>query len=461
MAGMKRTLIVKEFDHLIPESAKRLIAPSSNVTVLTDDEYDDLKDYLVNTVKEEGKVLFSASKKGRAIQLKNYVGMIELPKTKTRIEILPKIYSPTGTLSDKDLKETLLNMLSSLKDFPAVNLGLANVNLSHMALYEIFIRIFLGRVIELAKRGLRSDYLEIEENSSRYRGRLVVGEHIKHNAAHGERFYVRHDEYSLSRPENRIIKSAIAKLMKATEDQENAFLARRAMIYFDEVVESLDFEADYRRISFDISNQKYLGVIQWAMVFLRNRSFSIFGGGSEGQSLLFPMDRLFEQYVASQIGRLIKIHNLRYGTKYRFVSQEAAKYLFDVPKSFKIRPDIHIDGQDNILLDTKWKILDAAKRQNNISQGDMYQMYAYSKRYGAPLVYLLYPLSEYSDQITTRDYEASNDTLKTRVSLEFLDLWNMIENAKGDLIKDKNSLYSFLLKFLSEEPGTSKTITSV
>ena len=91
----------------------------------------------------------------------------------------------------------------------------------------------------------------------------------------------------------------------------------------------------------------------------------------------------------------------------------------------------------------------------------MYQMYAYSKRYGAPLVYLLYPLSEYSDQITTRDYEASNDTLKTRVSLEFLDLWNMIENAKGDLIKDKNSLYSFLLKFLSEEPGTSKTITSV
>ena len=210
MAGMKRTLIVKEFDHLIPESAKRLIAPSSNVTVLTDDEYDDLKDYLVNTVKEEGKVLFSASKKGRAIQLKNYVGMFELPKTKTRIEILPKIYSPTGTLSDKDLKETLLNMLSSLKDFPAVNLGLANVNLSHMALYEIFIRIFLGRVIELAKRGLRSDYLEIEENSSRYRGRLVVGEHIKHNAAHGERFYVRHDEYSLSRPENRIIKSAIA-----------------------------------------------------------------------------------------------------------------------------------------------------------------------------------------------------------------------------------------------------------
>lgn len=465
--GKRKTYTVKEFDRLVPEKRAKSLSSSNNVTVLSDSDFDELTEYLFSSVKDEGKQLFKVMNitnhhYDKAIQLKNYVGLIELPKSKNRIEILPKVYSGNKEISDINaIKNILLSMLSSLKDFPALDLGSTSVDTKRMCLYEIFIRIFLGRLLELVKRGLKSDYSEVTENSNYFRGCLEIALQIKHNAAHGERFYVRHDEYNLSRPENRILKSAVIKLLKVTEDQENAFLARRLLVYFDEIPESTDFEADYRRISFDSSNQGYLGVIQWAMVFLRNKSFSIFGGTTTGQSLLFPMDRIFEQYVASQIARLINLHNKKYGTHYRFVSQDATKYLFDVPKSFKIRPDIKISDEETVLLDTKWKILSDKGNKTNISQEDMYQMYAYSKRYNAGLVYLLYPESQTTASIKQRDFEASNDILKTHVSIEFLDLGNMVKMARTNSLDTKSSLYSFLLKILKNQPGASMTLAAM
>ena len=465
----RKTYTVKEFDRLVSETGARFISNISNdVTVISDSDFDDLQDYLLTSIKEEGKQLFKVLKisshahYGKTIQLQNYVGIIELPKSKTRIEVLPKIYSGNAEISEiGDIKNILLSMLSALKDFPVLELGHASLDVRKLSLYEVFIRIFLGRVLELAKKGLRSDYVEVTENINRFKGRLDMPLQIKHNAAHSERFYVRHDEYSLSRPENKILKLAIKKLLSKTEDAENAFLAKRTLIYFDEVEESLDYESDYRHISFDSSNQGYLGVIQWAMVFLRNKSFSIFGGDTNGQALLFPMDKLFEQFVASQAAKLINAHNKKYGTHYRFVSQESAKYLFDVPKSFKLRPDIKVEGDQSILLDTKWKILTDKKPRNNISQSDMYQMYAYSKRYNASLVYLLYPESASSHAITDTEYEASTDPLKTHISLRFLDLKNMNDHSNKNLLAEDNGLYSLLLQFLSKEAGAGITITTV
>ena len=465
----RKTYTVKEFDRLVSKTGARFISNASNgVTVLSDEDFDELTDYLLSSVKDEGKQLFkvlklsSHSHFGKTIQLQNYVGIIELPKSKSRIEILPKIYSGNAEVSNTDsIKNILLSMLSALKDFPVLELGHASLDVRKLSLYEIFIRLFLGRVLELAKKGLRSDYVEVIENMTCFKGRLEMPMHIKHNAAHGERFYVRHDEYSLSRPENKILKLAIKKLLSNTEDAENAFLARRTLIYFDEVEESVDYESDYRRISFDNSNHGYLGVIQWAMVFLRNKSFSIFGGDTNGQALLFPMDKLFEQYVASQVSKLVNEHNRKYGTHYRFVSQESTKYLFDIPKSFKLRPDIKIEEKQSILLDTKWKILNDKKQKNNISQSDMYQMYAYSKRYNASLVYLLYPQSASSHLITETEYEASDDPLKTHISLRFLDLKNMDDHSKKNHLAGDNDLYSLLLQFLRKDAGEGATIATV
>jgi len=50
---------------------------------------------------------------------------------------------------------------------------------------------------------------------------------------------------------------------------------------------------------------------------------------------------------------------------------------------------------DKIVLDTKWKIIDSRKNNMNISQSNLYQMYAYGKKYDSTDMYLIYPKSEY------------------------------------------------------------------
>ena len=453
-----RSYIVTEFESLVRESAY-ISQSKSDYTRIDEEDFDLLKQYLLENVKDEGKQLFKVIRfgigpKGESIQLKNYVGMLELPNG-TRFDILPKIYDKNNeALPAKRLKSVLLSMLSCLKDFPALELGNASLDLTNLTIYEIFIRIYLNKVFELTKLGLKSEYNEVTESLNTFHGRLDIKNQIKTNIIHEERFFVTHDEYTLSRPENRIIKSTILKLVRKSNDGDNVALGRRLLNLFADIEESKDPETDYAKISYDSGNSSYLGVIQWSMVFLRNKSFSIFGGGAKGQSLLFPMDRIFEQYVARQMERAIIAYNRKNGTSLKFASQEKTKYLFDIPKSFHIKPDLKINSSETIILDTKWKLLTDKKARDGISQGDMYQMYAYSKRYKASNVFLLYPLSPMSPKIAYTEYKTVDEDIPTNVSISFVDLDASSDFNRKTLLKladESNPFYSFLSKTIQDK----------
>jgi len=45
-------------------------------------------------------------------------------------------------------------------------------------------------------------------------------------------------------------------------------------------------------------------------------------------------------------------------------------------------------------MDAKWKRLSRQNRNYGISQADMYQVYAYAKKYKTSEIYLLYPANE-------------------------------------------------------------------
>ena len=92
-------------------------------------------------------------------------------------------------------------------------------------------------------------------------------------------------------------------------------------------------------------------------------------GLSEGFSLLFPMNDLFEEYI----GRCLKV-----ALSPRDVQlQHKAHFAIKAPeRRFQLRPDIVIDG--NIIVDTKWKQLDTGKQNFGVQQADIYQLLAYA-----------------------------------------------------------------------------------
>ena len=462
---MNKTYTVREYDNLVcadkdDEESSSLLG---NNHLVVKEVYDELKNYLLSSLKDDKAQMFRVAKLGskrgvgETIRLQNYVGVISL-RNGARFEVLPKIYVGDSALSKaKDIKSILLSMLCTLKDFPAIELNSTSLGLADMDIYEIFVRIYLQRVLALVKKGLKSEYSLVEENSNSYRGRLLVSEQIKFNSAHEERFFMQKEVYDLDRHENRLIKSALKKLLRESDDFENIRLARRLLCDFDPVPESADYERDYASIVFDNGNKEYLDIIQWSMVFLRNRTFSIFDEKTDGQALLFPMEKVYEAYIANRLGDMVKLFNKSNGLSWKVLCQERAKYLFDVPKAFRIRPDIRIDSGQNIVLDTKWKLLSKNEARNGISQGDMYQMYAYSKRYQASQVYLLYPHTPIDKDIRYKTYRTDEETSPTRVDLKFLDLDNIVKlkDKLTDKLTDKYCLYDLVRDIKNNNPGTA------
>ena len=62
------------------------------------------------------------------------------------------------------------------------------------------------------------------------------------------------------------------------------------------------------------------------------------------------------------------------------------KNLIENPKSFKLRPDIFLEGK--FIADTKWKIIGSS---NDISQANLCQLYAYGKKHECCKLHLIYP----------------------------------------------------------------------
>lgn len=365
---------------------------------------------------------------GEVVTIKNYVGLIQM-KNGAQVQVLPKVSFGDGDDDDNTrTKKVFLRMLRSMKDFPSKVFNDASLKVDKMNLYEIFINMYLQEVRQLVKHGIKSSYVEQEDNLKFFKGKLLVGPHLRANLAHKERFYVAYDEFHPNRPENRLVKATLAKLQKLTTSAENAKEIRQLLTAFEMVEPSTNYQKDFSQVSIDRNTKDYEMLMPWSRVFLMNKSFTTFSGDSTSRALLFPMESVYESYVAQNMKKVFTPFG------WDVSSQDKGHYLFEEPRrQFALRPDIVIKkGKRTVILDTKWKSLVNNDRINyGISQGDMYQMYAYSKKYETPEIWLLYPVNdEMRNHAPISFYSGDN----TYVRLFFVDV-DKIEDSLEELRK--------------------------
>ena len=430
---MKKLLEVREFEKIscnpdyeteyayLPEPAFRELEEFIHAFA-GDDEHADALEFL--------KIGYRRNV-GDIISVSNYVGLIQM-QNGYQIQVLPKIdFGRNPDSKNTETKKIFLRMLRTMKDFPSKVFNDANLKMDRMTLYEIFINMYLQEVRILVKHGIKSAYIGREDNLSFYKGKLVVNEHIKRNAAHGERFYVHYDEYLVDRAENRLVKATLLKLQNITSSAENQKEIRQLLTAFEMVKPSINHQKNLSRVVIDRNTKDYEMLMRWSRVFLLNQSFTTFSGGTNARALLFPMERVFESYVAKQLKKVLVDLN------WEVSSQDKGFYLFDSPRQFALRPDIVITREDGsiIVLDTKWKsLVDRPRLNYGISQADMYQMYAYSKKYKTPEIWLLYPVNSEMRDHQDISFE-SNDGVNVR--LFFVDVANIedsMQSLRGQLL---------------------------
>ena len=367
---------------------------------------------------------------GDRITIKNYVGLIQM-KDGFQVQILPKIaFGDEEDSGNAKTKRVFLRMLRSMKDFPSKIFNDASLKVEQMNLYEIFINMYLQEVRHLVKRGIKSAYVSQEDNLRYYKGKLLVGQHLRANLVHKERFYVGYEEFLSNSPENRLVKSTLEKLQKITSSAENSKEIRQLLTAFELVESSTNYQKDFSKVVIDRNTKDYEMLMQWSKVFLMNKSFTTFSGSTTSRALLFPMENVYESYVAQQMKKLFRPDGWDIST------QDKGHYLFMNPrKQFALRPDIVLTKDDHtIILDTKWKNLINNERKNyGISQSDMYQMYAYSKKYKTSEIWLLYPINDEMRNSKPIKFDSGDGTT---VNLFFVD----VANIEDSLLVLKNDI---------------------
>ena len=359
---------------------------------------------------------------GKIITAKNYIGVLTF-NDGTAIEILPKIVSTVPEHSQR-AKKLVVDMLRSLTNVSYKSLQVTNVDIEKMPLLDIFIRMFLDEVFRLVKHGLRSSYETIAENRSFFKGKILFSEQLKHNFSHKERTFTEFDEFTPNCPENRLVKSTLMLLYKQTHSSRNKTDIKTLLAAFDNVPSSTDYTGDFSKAG------KSYGTLLLCQIFLTGKSFTSFSGSGVAFALLFPMETLFERYAAVQLKKVLPAE------EFLISIQDKTHYLFLSPsKKFLLRPDIVITRKcDNAIFicDTKWKLLSSHTANLGISQADMYQMFAYQKKYNAKNITMLYPMTDQTTSANGIQFD-SGDGVIVRVS--FIDLFD-IKNSLINIVEE-------------------------
>ncbi len=421
---MNKVYSIREYGSFLPEK----MVPG--FVTLPKKTFDHLESFLLNAPENQAADILSLSIRrglGKVISAKNYVGVLVLGDG-TAIEILPKIVSAVEDANAARAKRLLLEMLRILPDAPFRQFQTTSLGFEKTNLLEIFIRMFLEEVFALVKRGLRCGYTPVEENARFFHGKLLVSQQLRQNFIHKERSCIVYDAFTTDRPENRLLKAALLRLSALSGSFRNRNDLQQLLRAFADFPASTNYSSDFARCTADRNTRDYDNVLRWCRIFLSGKSFTAFSGSEDALALLFPMEVLFERYVAALLRKVLP------DEEFLLSVQDCRLHLFDQPAAFPLRPDLVLTRRSDgavFVLDTKWKLLDPHKPNFGISQADLYQMFAYQKKYAAQSVTLLYPQCADSPAPEQCDFCASDGTF---VQVRFIDLFQPAESLQKILI---------------------------
>ncbi len=294
-------ITIYEFDALT--AARSDGAAAKGLQRIPDKVYDWLEEQCLRCAEagETAWLRLTQRHGRRVVQVTSYVGVIRAPDG-FQIEVLPKVGKAIGGGADK-ARGLLIDMLCCLQGFRHIQTDSAEIFAKRMPLLEVFIAEFLRTVEHIVKSGLRSDYSSRQDNLFALRGKLLMAPHLRQNLVRADRFFTEHDQFSTDRPENRLLHAALQRVLMLSASQANQQLARELRFVFADVPASAQPRLDFQRVRLERGMGYYADALAWARLILGQESPLTGTGGHRAPSLLFPMEAVFETFVAKHLAR--------------------------------------------------------------------------------------------------------------------------------------------------------------
>ncbi|MCA9628850.1 MAG: hypothetical protein KC766_14325, partial [Myxococcales bacterium] len=313
----------------------------------------------------------------RSVRTRHYVGFVQVGSLS--IEILPKADRDYATRSETARwRELLIDMLNvaglTLKSHDD-----AAQAIQRGTLLELIARSYLTALSRLLHEGLAKGYRTHESNGSVFRGRLLIADNIRENAARPDRFYVRYQQFDHDTPLNRILALALDVLLELPLSATLVNKARGLRAWLPPLTPS--YSADFERVNLTRNTERYRAALVFAELILKQRSPALRGGGSEVFALLFDMNQLWEAYIATLLRRVAP-------PDVRVETQHVCKF-WRGHVTRTVRPDLVIWRGDAVqwIGDTKWRVPDHTGPKDN----ELKQMFVYNELLKAARSLLIYP----------------------------------------------------------------------
>lgn len=417
-----RRVVIREHERLAPWDSEGAPPARPGKQFLERRFYDRLKRFDQQQRGESERVFAWGDDVAKAQQ---WIGVVQVPGLE--VEILPKI-DPTddGVMDDGcyHARRNVLYMLALAGDVPVRSRDLARLVSRRAPLSETLAAIFADRLLAELLRGPENGYVSRVENLRHFKGRLVVSKQVQHNAAHRERFVCKFEEFREDTTMNRIFRATCRLLLDATRSPTTQDSLRHCLLLLDQVSDVAVHDALFDRVVMNRQNERFADVFRFCRLILAGRSPTVEAGGGRSFSLLFDMNQVFERFIAAFIRSCVL--PLDGGVQLFPQARRRQRHLMTCEGRgvLPLKPDLLFETQDKrrLVIDTKWKVLSENKVRGGVASADLYQLFAYTRRYGAAQSILLYPRSPGG---VARDFDVVDpfgEHSGERVSVRFVNL---------------------------------------
>ena len=371
------------------------LASNMDVGVVSQATFDWLLDLQQHW---SGQVKLLSIEGRQRLKLGSYVGYLQSPAGEA-IEILPKTETTIPAEADS-LRSLLQTMLRASPDLHSREAEQATIRATNQPLHEWIMGEFLRELSELLRRGLRFDYHTIDEECRFIRGQLDINRQLRQTPDKATRFHVRYAEFNPQRLENRLLRRALDAVFRLTTNNDHWRLANTLRQQFMDIEPHPQPAQGLPQWDNGKQLQSYRRVKPWCRLVLESLNPHFQKGSLQGIALLFPMERMYENYLGKCLQTQIKPdRSIKAQSSSQYLLSHQTEGAEEVSQWFRLKPDflITMGGVNHSVLDAKWKLLDAtldsSDHKYNISQTDLYQMFAYGQQYldGEGDLVLIYP----------------------------------------------------------------------
>ncbi len=348
--------------------------------VQDDDENEDTKD-----PKYQPFMSFD----GDLARAQNYIGFIHFEGLE--IEIYPKVFKNTPDISKALMHGHLFYWFSYCKKvkFPFNRASLDRLEIDKLP--ELILYLFASRIHEVIYSQPYSAYEEVQEALQTPRGRINFSRYVNRMSyCNYHLIDCDYEPFVFDNSLNRIIKYCARLLLSKTRVSETQRVLNEIVFLLDEVDDQVCSLQQLLKLQISPIYSDYEEVVHICRMILENQVYSHEDYEMRNWSLLFPMETIFEEFIAGYIQK-------HFSDIFKVEAQKSDIYLHTDPDAFNIQHDILLTNKENfekIIIDTKYKPrwnLEERDPKKGIKQSDMYQMISYAYRRGTDKVMLIYP----------------------------------------------------------------------